>query len=194
MWDSLYFSVTMRPWHVELWTNRWKCPFHHGIFCNVCIYAYILHLFYICAYILHKYRAYFFSFSYLEQHLCLFQTDHSLTRIFFQTINHVLEGDHRDLHQHHEEDDDDNDDGDDDNDDGDDDNDQKSVIIENWGFLMSTAKQKGNNIYFEESAFALEIQRIIISSFQDQDHLVTSNFLRSLNSSLKNLKSSSSMS
>ena len=59
---------------------------------------------------------------------------------------------------------------------------------------MSTAKQKGNNIYFEESAFALEIQRIIISSFQDQGHLVTSNFLRSLNSSLKNLKSSSSMS
>ena len=130
----------------------------------------------MCLYILHKYRAYFFSFSYLEQHLCLFQTDNSLTRILFQPINHVLEGDHRDLHQHHEEDDDDNDYGDDDN------------------YQSSTAKKKGNNIYFEESAFALEIQRIIISSFQDQDHLVTSNFLRSLNSSLKNLKSSSSMS
>ena len=87
-------------------------------------YMHIFCIYFIsCAYILHKYRAYFFSFSYLEEHLCLFQTDNSLTRILFQTINHVLEGDHRDLHQHHEEDDDDNDD---DNYDGDDDNDQSS--------------------------------------------------------------------
>ena len=79
-------------------------------------YMHIFCIYFTCVYIFCINTEHISSFSYLEQHLCLFQTDNSLTRILFQTINHVLEGDHRDLHQHHEEDDDDNDDGDDDND------------------------------------------------------------------------------
>ena len=79
-------------------------------------YVHIFCIYFTCVYIFCINTEHISSFSYLEQHLCLFQTDNSLTRILFQTINHVLEGDHRDLHQHHEEDDDDNDDGDDDND------------------------------------------------------------------------------
>ena len=109
-------EMPFSPWNILQCLH--VCIYFASIL-HMCIYfayAYILHLFYMCLYILHKYRAYFLSFSYLEQHLCLFQTDDSLTRVLFQTINHVLEGDHRDLHQHHEDDDDDNDDGDDDND------------------------------------------------------------------------------
>ena len=73
MWDSLYFSVTMRPWHVdqqmEMPFSPWNilqclhiCIYFASIL-HMCIYfayAYILHLFYMCLYILHKYRAYFF--------------------------------------------------------------------------------------------------------------------------------------